>query len=96
MTRAPLGERHHVTRVLAPWPLTGPECAPVVASWPSRRGLWLVAGVLWGGPALGDGDGRPVGLMVTIFELACPREMTPLPSRMLWLVFCSTLTHTQR
>jgi hypothetical protein len=34
--------------------------------------------------------------MVKIFELAFPREVTLLPSPVLWLVFRSTLTHTQR
>ena len=38
----------------------------------------------------------PDSPMVKIFELAFPWEMTPLPSRVLGLVFCSTLTHTQR
>jgi hypothetical protein len=37
-----------------------------------------------------------VGPMVKIFELAFPQEIMSLPSRVLWLVFCSTLTHTQR
>jgi hypothetical protein len=33
--------------------------------------------------------------MVKIFELACPREVTPLPSPAFRLVFRFPLTHTQ-
>src|SRR5215510_13384360 len=35
-----------------------------------------------------------VSRTVKIFELAFPRKVTPRPSPALWLVFCSTLTHT--
>jgi alkylation response protein AidB-like acyl-CoA dehydrogenase len=40
--------------------------------------------------------GEHLTRMVKIFELAFPREVRPLPSPALRLVFRSTLTHTQR
>jgi hypothetical protein len=43
-----------------------------------------------------SGSAASSSRIVKIFKLAFPREITPLPSSALRLVFCSPLTDTQR